>query len=346
MVNSIRQLELLPCSASATVLRGVGGVTLDSPFTSVLCFVPNKIKKHAPCSIRNAFINAVKIVFLHVVNRQIFNTDRIESIYNFTGKLMAKIVALICNPFVCTRNHLARFRSCSTGFLLRRESALNPSQHLFFLTKKARIFNLFAIRQGGKIGQSHVNSNRRLNWIFHWVTTDIAGECYKPFPGWRASDCTSFYYAFNRSVELDFNAANLRKSENVFKKFKTRLRECKRVVAKSASKSRKARRFTSFDAPKKCSKGEIDSCGNILKNLAENIKQKRVFLFECFKAVTLIISAQTLLFRFPCGFALFKKMIVQPTTSIKRLFKDCSLLATWKNSISKRFSHIYTLLLV
>ena len=347
MIYTIRQFEFLPITTSRTVLRSVGRIYLNHSFTSIFCFIFDKIKKHLPCRIAYAKVNAAKVIFLHIVDGQIFNNNSIKSIYKFTRFLMSKVLSFPANSFMHTGNYFTSLCSGFSSLLLSGELALNLRKRLFFFTEKTRIFNLFSVRQSSERLKSHINSNSRFNGLLNRNMFNITGKSYNPFPRWCTPDSTGFNCAFGRTMEFDFNTTYFGKLDNIPEKFKSRLRITKRIISELSPKSWITGLITRFDAPEESPESKINSHGNVLKNLTVNIIQKRLFFFKCFKRITLIISRKTFLFGFPSSLTLFKQMVVKPTATIKSSFKGCRLFMCWKNPVFKCLSHgIYTIYIV
>jgi len=174
MVDTIRQLKFMPVATSRTVLRSVRRVDLNATSTGPFCLVTQTFKKLTPCCVSNGFVDAPEIILLHIVDRQILNDNSVKPIYEFTGKLMGEVVSLICNSFVNKSNRLFSFVSYSRTFGLFRQSPLHFSEFLFFFPKESWI------GQGSEVHESHVNSNRRFNWLLNGSMLNNTNECNKP----------------------------------------------------------------------------------------------------------------------------------------------------------------------
>jgi len=90
MKNTIRQFELMPVSAIRAGLTRERGIYFYTSSTGPFCLILDEIKKLSPRYIPNTFIHTMKVIFLHIVDRKIFNAYGIKSIYEFTGFLMSK----------------------------------------------------------------------------------------------------------------------------------------------------------------------------------------------------------------------------------------------------------------
>ena len=288
MIDTIRQLKFMPVSTSRTVLGSVSRVDLDAMSTGPFCLVTQTFKKLTPCYVSNGFVNAPEIIFLHIVDRQVFNGDCVEPVYKFTRKLMGKVVPLICNSFVNKSNRLFGFSSFGCSFGLLRQSSLDFSKFLFFLSEEPRIGNLLPIRHGCKVHKSHVNSDRRFDRLFDRGVFNNANECYKPFSGGCSSDGTSFDGSFDWSVKFDFNSTYLRKLNNIFEKFEPGLRIRERIVLIIPPESWISRIFSVFNSTEERLKRKVKSKPNILKNLAVNVFKKWLVYLKLFKCIKLV----------------------------------------------------------
>ena len=345
MIHTIRHFELLPISASIACLRGVSGIHLDHTTAGTFCLACQKIKELSPCHIANVSVNAAKVFFLHVVDGKVFNGNGIEPINYFTGFLMSKIFTLPTGSFVNTGNHLSGFSSEFRTFSLFRKFSLSFGKILLFMFEKSRVLNFSSIGEGDEGCKPHVNSNNRLNGFNARGMVDDTGKSYIPFAGWRSANRTSFDLSLNWPVKFDLDTANFGETDNIFKQFESSLRIGERVISKLSTESWEARfAAAGFYTPEKCPESKINSGGNILKRLAKSIVQKVVLFFKYRNCFGLLISGKTFLFRLPGCFALFKKVVVQPATSIKAFLKLFSLGYIWKDTIFESFSHInYTI---
>ncbi len=296
-------------------------IACGDSFTSFCRFVFEKVKKHSPRCVSDTFVNAAKIVFLHIVNRKVFNAYSIKSVYKFAGFLMRKVVSFIRNSFMHTSNYLASFRPGFGSLLLGRKFALDFDKIFFFFPEKARVLNMFAIGKGCEMFQAHIQANRWFDWLRGRNMLNSTGKEYKPFSGKRAPDSASFNRAFDRSMEFNLNAADFGKSDNIFKKLETGLRISEAIIPELAPKSWIARLFAGLYPSKESSKSQINSGGNILKRLAESIVEKRVLFFKAGNRIALIISRNAFLLGFPHCFTLLKKIIIEPVTSSERTLK-------------------------
>ena len=347
MINTIRQFKFFPIATVRASLRSICRINLDTQRTGTFCLVSQAIKEHPPCSISNRFVDTFKIIVLHIINGQIFNNNSIKFIHELTGKLMCKIMSLIFYSFMYSCYYFFGLVSFWSIFSLLREPILCFSKYSFFLLKKPGVWILLPIGQYSKLLQSHINPNGGFNRTWNRSMFNIARQVYKPFAGRHSFDGTSFNYALNRAMKFNFYIPYFRKMNNILIKFKTSLGISKRIVPFSPPKSWVTRFCVGFNSTVKGTKGKINSRANILLNLAVNITQKWVFFLEMLKCITLVISRKTFLFKFPRILALFKKMIVQPTTITKSLIEDCSLFVCWENPVLKSFSHcIYTITLI
>ena len=338
MVDTIRQFEFMPVSAPRTILRSVSRIDFDYSFTSICRFVSEQIQKHSPCRISNGFVNAMKVVFFHVIDGKVFNDNSIELAYKFASFLMNKVFTLPDDAFMHTCNHLTGLFAKLRILSLFRKFTLSFGKSFLFLAEKTRIFNLLASRKRGKTLKTHINANGRFNRFFSRFVINITGETYIPLTGRSAPNSAGLDRAFNVPMFVNSNFSYFRKMQGIVKP-EAALWESKAIIAIKSPEPWIAWFFTSLDSTEESTKSKVNSHRNILKNLTENIFKKRVFFFKFRECFGLFIPRKAFLFRFPGYFVLFKKMVVKPAAAIKGLFKDCSLFACWENSVLESFSH-------
>jgi len=344
MIHTIRQFELLPCPTLGTGLTRVGRTHLNHSFTGTFCLITEKVKKHSPCCVTDAFINATKVFFFHIVDRQVFNAYGVVFIHKLTRKLMCEVVSFVRYSFVNASDYLATFRSGFRGFLLSGKLSLSFLESSFFFTKEPRVFDLFTVRKRSEMFKPHIDSDRRIDRPLNRFMLNFAGKRYKPLSGRCAPDSTSFDCAFDRPVKFNLNPTDFGKPYNILEKFKSSLGICEAIVAKLTPETRVPRFVARFDSTEKGSESKVKSCRDVLQNLAKNAGQEWIFYFKCFQHIALVIARNAFLFIFPRCLSLFEKIVIQPSTRIKRSIKRCDLAIRRENSIFKSFSHYYTLI--
>jgi len=341
MIHTLRQFEFLPVATPTACLRSIGRIDLNYLFTSIFRFVFKCIKKHAPGGVSDTFVQGAE--FPHIVDLQVLYDNGVERVNELSGLLMSEVMTFVGNPLVNSRNNFSGFSSLGRAFNLFGEFTLRLCQSLLFLAEKSGIFYGFPIRKSGEVCHAHIESSDGLNMLRDRNMLNIAGKGYKPFSGLGSADRTSFNLALDRPVFADSDAAYFRELNVVILKGETTLRVAKRVVSKLSTEAWIARFIAPFYPLKESSEGEIDTGRNVLKGLAEGIFQKGMFLLKLFNSITLIVQRKTYLVLFPSILALFKKMVVEPSTGVKRCFKRMFLCAIRIDSIFESFSHVYIL---
>ena len=339
MIHTIRQLEFMAGSTNGTSLRSVCGIYPNTSGTGPFCLVPDELKELSPRHISDRAIYATKVIFFHLIDGKILNTDGVKFIYKFPSFLMGKIFTFPRNALMYAGNYFSTLRTQFRYFSLLGKFALRFGEHLLFLFEKSRVLNFNSIGSGGERLKAHIKADSWFNQLFNRFVIHNTGKSDIPLIGSRSTNGTGFDYALNRSMGFDFNTTDLRELNHIFKEFEPRLWICERVVTILATEARITRFLARFDAPEKCTKRQIDSCRNILKALAESIVQKSILLFQLGKRFCLLISGKTFFVSFPGSFTLFKEMIVKPTISIKTLVKLCRLRLIREYPIFKCFTH-------
>ena len=334
----------MPISTSGAYLTRISGVDLDHFLVGAFCLTFKKIKELPPCCVSDAFVNTPEVVLFHVVDRQIFNAYSVKSVYKFTGFLVDKVISFPVYSFVNTGDYFADFLPGFRTFFLGRQFTLRLRKGFLFLPEKARILNFLSIRKRCKAFKSHIKTNSWIHGLLNRIMLYITNKSYIPFAGRRPLYSTGFDCAFDRSVEFDFDTAYLGKLNDILEEFKTGLRICERIIAVLPLKTRIAWLFTGFYPTEEGTKSKVNSGRHILKALAKSIVQKWMFFFKYWDRPGLIVSRKAFLFRFPSALALFKEIIVEPPTGIKRVLKFCRLCFVRKYPVFKSSSyHGYTI---
>ncbi len=344
MIDTIRQFELVAIPTSGACLRSVGRIHFNTSNTGPCCLVLDELKELPPRYIADRTIHAAKVVFFHVVDREILNNDGVKLVYELSGFLMSKVFAFPRNALMHAGNNLARLRARFRTFCLFGKFTLRRGKVFLFLLEKARVLDLRAVGPCGKRFKTHIEADSRVNRLLDWFTIYDARKSYVPFPGCGTSNGTGFDLPFDGSVEFDLNIAYLGKPNRVFKKFEPGLGIGKRIVSELSPEPGVAWFFSRFNTAEECAERKVDPCRNILKALTEYIVQKSVFFFQVGQRVCLPIPGKTLFFGFPRSFTLFEEVIVKPTTGLQRLVKFCRLRLIRKYPVFEGLPHnVYTI---
>lgn len=342
MIQTLRQFEFLPVAATAACLRSVGRIDLNYLFTSIFRFVFKCVKKHAPGGVSDTFVETAE--FPHIVDLQVFYNNSIKRVNELSGLLMGKVMALVSNPLMNSGHNFSGFSAFRRALNLFGEFTLRFRQSLFFPAQKSGVFNHFCAGKCCKVIDSHVNADNGFNRLCDRHMLDITGQAHKPFSGLSPADGAGFDLALDRSVFSYLDAAYLGEPYVVILNSEsTILRESEGIVPKLTTKAWITRFLTSFDPLEESSECQIYPHRNVLQHLRIDRLKELVFFLEIWQRFALIKSAEGFFKLFPSRFALLKKVIIQPSTSIKSRFKRMLLSATGIDPIFESFSHIPTL---
>lgn len=339
MIDSIRQFKFLPIATSRTVLRSENRVDLNRSFPGPFCLEFEKIKKLPPCNIGYGFINAAEVIFLHIIDRKVFNDYGIEFINKFSGFLMGKVFTLPGNAFIYTSDYLASFSVKLRSLGLFRELPLHFIDLCLFLFKESWVINLGPIGEGGKRFKPHVNTNGWFDQLLYGNIVNNAGKSNIPFSGCRSSDRAGFYHPLNRPMEIDLDAADFGKLNYIFKQLEAGLRVGKRIIPKLSPKSRIAWRFSMFNSTEKGSECKVKPDSNFLKDLTKDIAKKFIFFFKSWNRIGMVIPGNRFFFGFPGIFPFLKETVVKPATPVKCFIQLGRLTFIWEYPIFKGLTH-------
>jgi len=274
----------------------------------------------------------------HTVNMQILNSQNTKLINNPTGLLMNEVLPFPGYAFMYSSNNLAPFFPFGRAFFGLRQLALRFSQNLFFLAKELRIVNLFAGRKSSKRVKANINTNSFV--IFRQRhRLPFARKHNVPFTGRRPFNCAGFNLSFNRTVQNNLDVTYLRKTQNIFVKTESALREGEAVIPATPTKTGIARLLTGFYSAEEGFKGKVNTDGDVLKNLRMYAGQRFALLFKVGKVGLLTVQRQGITVIFPGIFSLFKEMVKQPATFLKPTIHYIYLFFGWVDTVQKCFTH-------
>jgi hypothetical protein len=204
-VGSKREGHLLAMVTPTTVLRSVGRVDLNSYSASFFRFAEQHTKESRPRRVTNAFSKAM--VMYHPIDLQIFNRNEAVGVYDLSTGLVRKVGTLETYPLMYSGYYLAPCFSFFRPLFGFREFPLSASQFLFFCSKKAGIFDLFARAEGSKAMQPYINPD--LVRIFRQYVRlyVVTAKATVPFSSAGTDDSASFGIDFDGSMQLDFDMA-------------------------------------------------------------------------------------------------------------------------------------------
>src|SRR5262245_2124271 len=123
---------------------------------------------------------------------------------------MGKVASLVRYPLTHAADNLAALGPLL--FLGFRELALCLRQFMFFGTEKARIGDLFAVRQRCERHQTDIYSNCAAFWC-KWFWFRFNAKTHKPLTCSRAPDRSRLDLTFDRTMQNDLQRADLAQHE-------------------------------------------------------------------------------------------------------------------------------------
>ncbi len=98
--DTLFQFELMPLSAVRAGLAGVCGVNFYDLPSGAFYLLGKTVNEHTPSRVSNAFVNATKVIFDHVVDIKVFNGNQAKAVHKARGNLMRKVVTLVSNTLM------------------------------------------------------------------------------------------------------------------------------------------------------------------------------------------------------------------------------------------------------
>lgn len=179
---------------------------------------------------------------------------------------MVKISALISDVIVKPLKQDHRFTSAIRSALSACHATLQASELGLCRPEPSRVFDLNAIVESGKRGQSDINADHvRTERQRRGLAFDH--EQGEPASGF-AFDRERFNGAFNRAVQLDSDVPDFRDSQPVSFQGVADLAKRHAVVASHGAESRIARFLAILNAAKERTKGQVNALENVLQHVA------------------------------------------------------------------------------
>src|SRR6266566_818832 len=332
-----REGHLLPISTLAACLTRVGRVDFDKSSASFCRFAVQLCKECRPRGVCNAFRQTM--VMGHTVRLQVLHADDPIRIDDLAACLMREVLPPPSGTLMHTCYSLAMLTPFGCAFGKLGVLALHFGKRLFFLAEKARIVDLCPIRQGSECLESDINANSS---VIFWQALGFAlhRETGVPLARTAFVDRERFHLALERAMQDDLHMTNDRKSKfALLINLKAKLRVGEAIVAPFAFQTGIAWLLIRFHPSEEGLECQINAHCHILQDLGVDFQQRGTFLFQYGIGSMLLIKRQALTGLLIGYLALFKQMIIQPTTLFKGLVEQAVLLLCWVYSIPKHFTH-------
>jgi hypothetical protein len=277
----------------------------------------------------------------HLIDRQIFNSNRAEAVDKFARFLVCEVSATASDTLMDTRDNFATFNPFGRPFFRFRKLALRSSQIFFVVSKKSWVVNVFASGERSKAFKPDINPNG-VSIFRQDLRFNFARKTGKPFSRRGSVNGAGLNGALNRAMQRNSDVTNLGELQNPFNHPATAryLWECKRVIAMLSTKSRVAWVLASLNPTKECFKRQIDTDSNVLQDLGMNARERLSPLLELGYRYSLSMVIERFFLILPRGFSLLKKMVIQPTALIKSRLQQSLLFFGGSEAIFKRFKHV------
>src|SRR5215210_2188886 len=319
-----------------TVLRGVGGVDLHEPPTSIFCFVGDLVCQVRPSRVSDGLGEAV--VFDHPVHAQVLDRDEPVTVHELARLLVREVLALVLNALVDRSHCLAAFRSLFGALRGFGESALGAGQVFLFLAKELRSRDALTVGRGDDILESNVHAHgfARLRDFFG---LNLTREAHEPLARGAFANRGGLHRssAIERTMDHGLNMAYLREEDPALLDLKATLRIRERVVSVSPTKARIARSIARLHAAEERLESKIKPESHVLQNLRVDFPEDRVRLFEFRKPPLLVVPRRALTRFFESSSPFRKELVVQSATFSQGLNHRAFLSGSRMNPVSKGF---------
>ena len=291
-----------------------------------------------PRSILNTFGQTV--IVHHLVDRQIFHNKYVKAIDQAAAFLVRKVAASMGDPFMDSRHDLAALRPFWRALGRSRQLALRTLESLLIGAQELGAWHLFPCRKRREARQPDIKANR-VPYGGQWLRIHFTDNGGVPLARRRASDCTRFRCAFQRTMLHGAYSANLGELQHTVHKLApvAILREGHRIIPPTTTEPWIAGFCPSFAAAKERLEGQIDTLGHVLQDLGMGSIQKGMCGFPWRQQTLRCKIRDRALFLFPRLLTHFERSVVDPTTCLKALFKGLLLCMCRTETVFHDFSH-------
>lgn len=255
--------------ALAANLRSTIRIHHQNARTSLFRFERDDGNELTPTDIMNVFCQVR--IFDHVLDGQIFEFNRVESLNEFIRFLKMKVLSLTLDFFMFPRQQFSGLASVRSFFLgTTTKTTLCCFQFALGFFDEARIFNSFTRRKRHCRFNPGIKTNRFTRRVQVFDGLIVGGENNVPTIHFTR-DRTCFDSSLDRTRQANTNRTDTRKRQLVAFKFKAVLWICERVVPIFSFEAGKTRCFAIFASAKECLERFIDATKSFLKDLSVDI---------------------------------------------------------------------------
>ena len=312
--------------ARRTEFACVARINLHARSTSVRSFIVRELYELIPRRITDGLSEAM--IPGHACDVQIFKGDDSEQRNESMTELVSEVTAAISDAFVNASRSLALLFS------------LRLRQRLLIRAKEARVGNLLARRERGKVSESNINS-----YCFivcgKWLRFDFNRKARIPFARCGASYRESLNLAFNRAMQLDSQRSDFREAQLAVCHGEAGSSIGETVVAFARTEAREACLLFRPDAAKESVKGFLHSLQDILQHLTVDARHIFTSLFDVRQLVGLLNITHGLSFKTVCVASFLHTRVVEFAAQSKRRLQTGNLRLAWKQAIFEGLALCY-----
>src|ERR1700737_1826045 len=231
---------------------------------------------------------------------------------------------------------LPSFTSAVRTFLSTRNLSLCNSKSRLGHSVVARIFNLTAVTQCREVSESDINADL-LGAIGQRNALHFYAETGVPLSS-LAFDRQCLNLAFNRTVQLDLDAANLRQFQVLAFDGKAKLRIGQRIIASTSAETRKASLLPAPHGAEQSLERSIYAVQCVLQHRPIDIAKFSTLNFDFWQLIRLRTKTNRLAFKAVGISTLLQSSVVQLAAQRKLTLKNDRLIPCGVQTLLKRFS--------
>ena len=316
-MHTCRQVFRNDFAAVGALLRRSTRVNQHALATSLLSFVAGVLYQLVPRGVADALVQRAVAVFLHVADVKVLEHDDLKFVHQPPAQLMSKVLTAVGDALVDVLNDALMLPVFRRAFVAPREAALRLRQRPLVLPEEARVGDLLASRERGKVGQAEVDAHdmRRRR---QRIKLDFDRETGVPVTERVLLDGQRLNLALEGAVQHDSHIADLRQIQAVAVKTKAVLRVGEGFVPARTLEAGVAGFLACFYAAKERLEGQINAGADFLQALREGIVEKRMILLPSGQHLDRVVAADAFLPLLPRLLAGFQHFVVDPTAGIQR----------------------------
>ena len=318
-VNTNRQVFGNNLAAARTHLRRAARVNPWRQPASFRRFVGCKVHELTPGGVGDALVHTAPVPILHVGDVQVLEGNDLELVDQSPTELVCKVPSSVGDTVVDVLDNTLAFATLRRSLLGFAQSALRFGQSLLIMAKEARVGDMLASRESGKMSQANVHADGFVNGRQR-LRFDDAGEVGIPVAECVSADSERLGLADDGPMQLDLDVADLGETQaSIIQEspiaFLLGIGE--RIVAIISTKSWIARFLACLHTAKKGLEGKIEAGQGFLHSLGMALSQPRMFCFPDGKHLHSVVSGYRTLFLLPGVLARFQPLVICPATAME-----------------------------